>query len=61
VLRLIAEGYNTASIAEALFISPRTVHYHIWELYKRLGVGNRVAAIRAGIAAGLLAEDALNT
>jgi DNA-binding NarL/FixJ family response regulator len=48
VLRLMAEGKANQEIAEALVISPSTVHNHISSILMKLQVENRVqAAVRA--------------
>jgi predicted ATPase/DNA-binding CsgD family transcriptional regulator len=46
VLRLLAQGWTDAQIAEHLVISPRTVNRHITSLYSKLGVSSRAAATR---------------
>lgn len=42
VLRLLAQGQPTSSIAEAVFLSQSTVKYHIAALMTKLEVSNRV-------------------
>lgn len=54
VLRLAARGDTSAQVAAALFISPRTIDFHLANLYAKLGAGNRLQAINAARAAGLL-------
>ena len=44
VLALIAEGRTDRQIAEALFISPRTVAMHVSSILAKLGVANRGGA-----------------
>ncbi len=46
VLRLIAQGWTDAQIAERLVISPRTVNRHTTSLYSKLNVSPRAAATR---------------
>ena len=46
VLRLIAQGWTDAQIAEHLVISPRTVNRHTTSLYSKLGISSRAAATR---------------
>lgn len=46
VLRLVTQGCTDAQIAEALVISPRTVHAHLRTIYRKLDVSSRFAAIR---------------
>jgi DNA-binding NarL/FixJ family response regulator len=49
VLRLMADGKNNAEIAVQLFLSENTVKTHVQEIFRKLGVRNRVeAAILAG-------------
>jgi DNA-binding NarL/FixJ family response regulator len=44
VLRLLAAGLTNREIASRLVISEHTVHRHITNLYRRLGVSSRTAA-----------------
>lgn len=44
VLRLLAQGWTDAQIAEHLVISPRTVNRHTASLYSKLNVSSRAAA-----------------
>ncbi len=45
ILRLQAQGVSAAQIAKLLHISEPTVKYHNRETYRKLGVGNKSAAI----------------
>ena len=54
VLRLIAEGRSAPEIGEALFISPSTVKSHTRNLFEKLGVSDRAAAVAEGMRRGLL-------
>lgn len=49
VLRLLAQGWTDAQIAEHLVISPRTVNRHTTSLYSKMGVSSRAAATRYAI------------
>ncbi|MDQ3927138.1 MAG: LuxR C-terminal-related transcriptional regulator, partial [Actinomycetota bacterium] len=49
VLKLVAQGLTNARIAEALFISPRTVDRHLNSVYQKIGVSSRAAATRFAI------------
>ena len=44
VLQLLASGQSNAEIADALFISQRTVTTHVTNLFSKLGVANRTEA-----------------
>lgn len=45
VLALMADGLNNGEIAEKLVVSPSTVKFHIANIFNKLGVDNRVAAV----------------
>jgi DNA-binding CsgD family transcriptional regulator len=46
VLSLLAHGLSTQQIAHRLLCSPRTVHKHLERTYRKLGVRDRVNALR---------------
>lgn len=56
VLRLAAEGKSNRDIAAALVISEKTVKAHMSSILAKLGVQNRVQAIRYGRQTGLLSS-----
>jgi NarL family two-component system response regulator LiaR len=45
VLRLMVDGLSNAEIAERLVVSPSTIKYHVGNIFTKLGVDNRVAAV----------------
>ena len=47
VLELVAAGLTNAAIAERMWISPGTVKKHLDNVYAKLGVRNRAAAVAA--------------
>lgn len=53
ILRSIARGSTTAEISRELFISEHTVKFHLTNVYRKLGVSNRAAAIRYALEHGL--------
>jgi len=54
VLRLVAEGLSDADIAERLVLSPHTVHRHVANIRRKLGLRSRSAAAAAAARAGLI-------
>ena len=54
VLRLLAEGLSDREIAESLFLSPRTVGWHVNHLLTKLDVPSRTAAATAAVRRGLV-------
>ncbi|MCE7004142.1 LuxR C-terminal-related transcriptional regulator [Kibdelosporangium philippinense] len=54
VLHLLAQARTAPSIARQLRISPRTVHKHVENLYRKLGTSDRLSAIQRAHALGLL-------
>jgi two-component system nitrate/nitrite response regulator NarL len=45
ILVLTADGHSAREIAERLFLSPTTVKTHLGNLYEKLGVSDRAAAV----------------
>jgi DNA-binding CsgD family transcriptional regulator len=54
VLDLLAEGRLATSIASELSVSPRTVHKHLANIYKKLGVHDRLLAVKTAQQRGLI-------
>jgi ATP/maltotriose-dependent transcriptional regulator MalT len=53
VLSLVTEGLTNTQVAERLFISRRTVEFHLSSIYSKLGVSSRAAATRFAVDHGL--------
>ena len=44
-MRLVARGYSNAQIARRLYVSGGTVRKHLENIFERLDVTNRMAAV----------------
>jgi len=55
VLRLVAEGLNNQAIGERLFVSEHTVHRHVANIFGKLSVSSRAAAVAQAARRNLLA------
>jgi two-component system, NarL family, nitrate/nitrite response regulator NarL len=54
VLRLVADGLTAPEIAPRLYIEASTVKTHLQNIYEKLGVSERAAAVAEGMRRGLL-------
>ncbi len=54
VLGLLADGRLATSIASELELSPRTVHRHLANIYRKLGVHDRMIAVNLARERGLI-------
>ena len=61
VLELLAAGRSNAEIADALFISPKTVGVHVGNLLPKLGVPSRAAAVAYAHTHGLVRREPSST
>lgn len=53
ILTFIAQGYTNSTIAERLFLSPKTVRNHVSNIFSKLQVADRAQAIIRAREAGL--------
>ena len=53
VLRLVADGHTDRMVAETLVISPRTVNRHLSNIFTKLDVPGRTAAVALALRQGL--------
>lgn len=42
IAHLVAEGHSNQAIGQALFIAPKTVENHLYRIYQKLGISNRI-------------------
>ena len=57
ILALLGEGHSSKNIGDLLFISKRTVDFHLDNAYEKLGVKNRMQAILRARTLGLLPDS----
>jgi DNA-binding NarL/FixJ family response regulator len=58
VIQLLAEGLSNKEIAGLLFISPRTVNFHLDNIYSKLGVSSRTEAVIYALRHGWVRQPA---
>ncbi len=57
IIAYLIQGFSNREIEEKLFISRRTVENHVYNIYRKLGVGNRVQLVKCIEAATSLPVD----
>ncbi len=61
VLQLLVAGSTDREIAETLFISPRTAQGHVSNIFNKLGVNSRTAAVATALQSDLLQANDSDT
>ena len=56
VARLVSAGLSNKDVAAQLFLSPRTVEYHLRKVFQKLGIASRAELIRQGAGTELAGE-----
>jgi DNA-binding CsgD family transcriptional regulator len=54
VLTHVVQGKSSKEVADSLFVSKRTVDFHLANIYDKLHVSNRVQAFRRATRLGLI-------
>ncbi|MGZ8652159.1 MAG: LuxR C-terminal-related transcriptional regulator, partial [Actinomycetota bacterium] len=58
IARLVAKGASNRDAAAELFLSPRTVEYHLRKVFTKLGISSRTELVRMTLANELVGSDA---
>jgi DNA-binding NarL/FixJ family response regulator len=61
VLSLVIEGKSSKEVADQLYVSKRTVDFHLANIYSKLSVTNRLQAFREATRRGLLSYPGTGT
>lgn len=59
VLKLIAQGWTNKQVADQLFITERTVKYHLQEILQKLHLRNRTQAVAYAVRTGLIDTETI--
>lgn len=54
ILEAVAKGHSTKVISRELWVSEKTVKFHLSNIYRKLGVPNRASAVRLAFERGLV-------
>jgi len=57
ILQLVAAGATNGEIARGLWVTEQTVKFHLSNIYRKLGVGNRTHASHYAHVNGLILEE----
>ncbi len=47
IATMVAEGRTNRNIADSLFLSPKTIEFHLGHVFRKLDVSNRTELARA--------------
>jgi DNA-binding CsgD family transcriptional regulator len=56
IAHFVASGLSNRDVAAQLFLSPRTIDFHLRNVFRKLGISSRVELVRLDLDAGLYAD-----
>ena len=54
---MVSEGMRNSEVAAQLYVSPRTVEYHLSKVFRKLGLSSRTELAGAMLSARLERDD----
>jgi len=60
ILKAVAQGLSNQAIGKQLWVTEQTVKFHLTNIYRKLGVGNRTEAARHAFSLGIVDSPARN-
>jgi DNA-binding CsgD family transcriptional regulator len=58
IVRFVGQGATNREVAAQLFLSPRTIDYHLRQIFTKLGISSRAELIRIRVDQGAIGEPA---
>ena len=59
ILKALASGLSNKQIAKEMWLAEQTVKFHLSNVYRKIGVGNRTEAVRCAYRRGLVESAVL--
>jgi DNA-binding NarL/FixJ family response regulator len=56
IVRFVGEGATNREVAAQLFLSPRTIDYHLRQIFTKLGIASRVELVRLRVDEGVTGD-----
>lgn len=57
IANLVAGGFSNAEIAERLFVTEKTIKFHLTSIYEKLGVKSRAQVIVQRLSEGVTTDE----
>lgn len=60
IMELISKGFTNKKIAEELYLSQRTIEYHLTRIFSKLKVNSRIEALQTARQYGLISKEKIS-